>query len=258
MAATLDHERVRAQLEAAGCITADAEALELRRAAPDDATLRSWIQRRMDGEPLAWITGSTTFCGRRILIDPGVYVPRWQTEALARRAADVLPRDGGRAVDLCTGSGAVAAHLAAEAPDAIVIATDLDVRSARCARRNGVIAIVADLGEPIRSTSADVVTAVAPYVPTASIDLLPSDVRPFEPRLALDGGRDGLDIVHRAAITAARLLRPAGWFLTEIGGDQADILHDVLVRLGFGEIDPWYDDEGDLRGIAAQTTHRTS
>jgi len=97
-----------------------------------------------------------------------------------------------------------------------------------------------------------VVTAVAPYVPTASIDLLPSDVRRFEPWLALDGGHDGLDIVRRAAATAARLLRPEGWFLTEVGGDQADLLHDLLAPLGFGEIDPWYDDEGDVRGVSAR------
>jgi release factor glutamine methyltransferase len=168
----------------------------------------------------------------------------------------VLPRDGGRAVDLCTGAGAIAVHLAAEIPGARVIGTDLDVRSVRCAQRNGVVAVVADLGEPLRGASVDVVTVVAPYVPTDGLELLPSDVRLFEPRLALDG--DGLDIVRRAAATAARLLRPSGWFLSEVGGDQADPLHGVLAELGFGEIEPWYDDEGDLRGISAQATHITS
>jgi release factor glutamine methyltransferase len=207
---------------------------------------------------LAWITGSTTFCGHQILVDPGVYVPRWQSEALARRAAEVLPRDGGRAVDLCTGAGAIAVHLAAEIPSARVIGTDLDARSVRCAQRNGVVAVVADLGEPIRGASVDVVTVVAPYVPTEGLELLPSDVRLFEPLLALDGGRDGLDIVRRAAATAARLLRPSGWFLSEVGGDQANLLHSVLAELGFGEIEPWYDDEGDLRGISAQATHITA
>ncbi len=250
----VDHEHVRARLAAAGCVAAESEAVELRRAAPDDQTLESWIQRRARGEPLAWLTGSTRFCGHRILIDPGVYVPRWQTETLARRAAGVLPREGGRAVDLCTGSGAVAVHLASAAPAACVIGTDRDATSVRCARRNGVAAIVADLGEPIRSASVDVVTAVAPYVPTGSLDLLASDVRRFEPRLALDGGDDGLDVVRRAAASAARLLTPGGWFLVEVGGDQDEVLHDVLARLGFDEIEAWYDDDGDLRGVAAQAT----
>lgn len=249
-----DRDHVGARLAAAGCIAADAEAAELRRAAPDQPTLETWVQRRERGEPLAWITGSTTFCGHRILVDPGVYVPRWQSEELARRAVEVLPRNGGRAVDLCTGAGAIAVHLAAEVPGALVIGTDLDVRAARCAQRNGVVAVVADLAEPLRGASVDVVTVVAPYVPTGRLELLPSDVRLFEPRVALDGGRDGLEVVRRAAVTAARVLRPSGWFLCEVGGDQADVLHGVVAELGFGAIDPWYDDEGDLRGIAAQAT----
>jgi len=253
-----DQDGVRARLAAAGCVAADAEAAELRSAAPDDATLETWVRRRERGEPLAWITGSTRFCGHRISVDPGVYVPRWQSETLARRAAEVLPRDGGRAVDLCTGAGAIAVHLAAQVPSASVIGTDLDMTSVRCARRNGVAAVLADLGEPIRSASVDVVTVVAPYVPTEDVELLPSDVRLFEPRVALDGGRDGLDIVRRAAATAARVLRPVGWFLAEVGGDQAELLDGVLVELGFRAIEPWYDAEGDVRGISARATHLTT
>lgn len=251
-AGRIDHDEVRARLAAAGCVAAGAEATELLGAAPDAATLASWVRRRERGEPLAWLTGATTFCGHRVVVDTGVYVPRGQTEELARRAADALPRAGGRAVDLCTGSGAIAVHLAAAAPGALVVGTDLDATAVRCARRNGIAAMVADLGAPIRSASVDVVTVVAPYVPTADIDLLPADVREFEPRSALDGGHDGLDLVRRAAVAAARLLRPAGRFLTEIGGDQADLLHDHLVALGFEAIDAWYDDEDDLRGLSAR------
>ena len=258
MSAQFDHDGVRARLVAAGCVAADAEAAELRSAAPDDPTLASWVRRREGGEPLAWITGSAPFCGHRILVDPGVYVPRWQSEVLARRAAQMLPRHGGVAADLCTGAGAVAVHLASAVPNAVVIGTDIDERSIRCARRNGVAAVVADLGAPLRSASFDVVTVIAPYVPTASIELLPTDVQAFEPRSALDGGRDGLDIVRRAAAHAARLLRPGGWLLAEVGGDQADLLHGGVNDLGFDEIDWWHDDEGDLRGFMARATRSTT
>lgn len=248
-------DELRTRLDAAGCVATDAEALELRRAAPDGLVPEAWVQRRERGEPLAWITGSTRFCGHEIRVDPGVYVPRWQSEALARRAADVLPHRGA-AADLCTGTGAVAVHLGHEAPKASIVGTDLDIRAVRCARRNGVAVAVADLGAPLRGASFDVVTVVAPYVPTRRIDLLPADVRRHEPRLALDGGDDGLHVVRGAAASAARLLRPGGWFLAEVGGDQAEPLHDELTRLGFAAIDPWHDEEGDLRGVASMAGER--
>ncbi|MCU1451556.1 MAG: methyltransferase, partial [Acidimicrobiales bacterium] len=158
--------RVVRRLIAAGCVAADEEAAELRTAAPDEAALEAWLRRREQGEPLAWITGSMLFCGRRLRVEPGVYVPRIQSEELARRAAALLP-DRGRALDLCTGVGAVAAHLMAQVPTATVIGLDVDERAAACARRNGVPTAVADLAEPLRGDGQfDVVTAVAPYVPT--------------------------------------------------------------------------------------------
>jgi len=103
-----------------------------------------------------------------------------------------------------------------------------------------------------------VVTVVAPYVPTAAIHLLPSDVRRFEPERAIGGGVDGLVIVRRAAAEAARLLRRGGWFLTEVGGHPADASCDDLVALGFRAIEPWHDDDGDLRGVAARTRSSSS
>lgn len=244
-------EVVAERLAVAGCIAAADEAAELVAAAPGVAALESWIHRREQGEPLAWIIGSTTFCGRRIEVQPGVYVPRWQSEELAHRAVALLPA-GGRGADLCTGSGAVAAHLAASVPGTTVIGTDLDRAAVRCARRNGVTAVVADLGAPLGTAAFDVVTAVAPYVPTDRLALLPADVRRYEPRSALDGGPDGLALVGRAAADAARLLRCGGWFLAEIGGDQADLVAQLLRTVGFAEIQPWWDEEGDVRGVAAQ------
>lgn len=236
---------------AAGCVAAAEEATELLAAATDEATLEMWLRRREQGEPLAWITGTVVFCGQPLQVAPGVYVPRLQSEELARRAAAVLPGNG-RAVDLCTGAGAVAAHLMAEVPTAAVVGIDIDVRAVACARRNGVPAAVADLAGALRSDGGvDVVTAIAPYVPTSELGLLPAGVQRYEPRGALDGGSDGLDLVRRVVAAAGRLLRPGGWLLVEVGGRQDELLTPILAAAGFDRATPWWDEDGDLRGIAA-------
>ena len=251
-------EQVVARLSAAGCVAAGEEAGELIAAAPDVSTLDAWLGRRERGEPLAWITDSMQFCGRTVHVEPSVYVPRVQSEELARRAAALLP-DGGSAVDLCTGSGAIAVHLAAEVPTATVIGVDVDIRAVRCARRNGVRALVADLARPIPERGEfDLVTAVAPYVPTGQLRLLPPDVQRYETRAALDGGEDGLDLVRRVIAAAGRLLRRDGWMLIELGGRQDEDLMSELVASGFARPEPWWDDDGDLRGLAAQAIGTTT
>ncbi|HEY1281498.1 MAG TPA: hypothetical protein VGF22_17600, partial [Acidimicrobiales bacterium] len=180
------------------------------------------------------------------------FVPREQTEELARRAAAVLPDDGW-ALDLCTGTGAVAAHLRAVRPGATVIATDVDGGAAANAGRNGVAAVVTDLDAALAPTAAfDVVTAVAPYVPRGDLHLLPADVQRHEPRVALDGGVDGLDVVRRIVAVARRRLRPGGWLLVEIGGAQDVALAPDLGRAGFTDVTTWRDEDGDLRGLAAR------
>ena len=242
---------VTARLAAAGCIAPAEEAEALLATGPDDVTLETWLRRREGGEPLAWILRSTTFGGLRLRIEPGIYVPRPQSEELARRAAAVLPA-GGRLLDLGTGSGAVAAVVADRVPGAVVTGCDRDRAAARGARSNGVPVVVADLGAtPIRSRSIDVVVAVAPYVPTDAIRLLPPDVQRHEPRLALDGGADGLDLVRAVARTAAEVLRPGGWLLVELGADQDTLLAPTLAILGFAPAATWADEDGDLRGLAA-------
>jgi release factor glutamine methyltransferase len=245
-----DRKDVAARLARAGCVAAAEEAAELVALATDEPTLHAWIARRERGEPLAWITGRLRFAGRTIRVDRGVYVPRIQSEELARRAAALLPARG-RAADLCTGAGAIAAAVAAARPQATVIAADLDPRAVGCARSNGVRSVVADLGRGLHNAAFDVVTAVTPYVPTGDLRLLPADVQRYEPRAALDGGADGLDVVRRLARGAARLLRPGGWLLTEIGGDQDTALRPLLAAAGFASPKFWYDGDGDLRGVAA-------
>lgn len=238
------------RLRAAGCIAAEEEAALLRAACgSSDEALERAVLRREAGEPLAWITGSVEFCGRPLHVSPGVYVPRPSSEDLAVRAAALLPR-GGTAADLCTGTGAVAAHLVATGRGRRVVGVDLDPRAVANARRNGVPAMVGDVDGPLRDGAFDLVTAVVPYVPTAVLPALTSDAG-WEPRAALDGGRDGLDVVRRAIIGAARLLRPGGWFVTELGGEQDDLVAGPLDAAGFEPAEPWFDDDGDLRGISA-------
>jgi release factor glutamine methyltransferase len=251
----LDRDSVTQILAETGSIAPREEADELVAAAGDDPDLLAGlVSRRTEGEPIAWLTGSATFCGIGLFVAPGVYVPRPQSEPLARRAASLVPA-AGVAADLCTGTGAIAAVLAASAPTASVVATELDGSAARCARRNGVEVFEGHLDDPLPrrfERRVDVVTAVVPYVPTGSLHLLPRDVRTFEPRLALDGGPDGTDLLVEVVRRSPRWLRPGGWLLLELGGDQAAPIGRLLQHVGFEGIDVMSDADGDARGICGQ------
>ncbi len=254
-----DRSSVVERLSRAGCIAAAEEADELLRAAAGDPDLlERLVHRRTRGEPLAWLTGTTTFCGIELTVAPGVYVPRPQTEALARRAAALLP-PGGIGVDLCTGAGAIAAVLAAADRSARVLATELDPAAAACARENGVEVLAGDLDEPLPAElegQVDVLTAVVPYVPEDELHLLPRDVRDHEPRGALDGGPGGMRLLTEVARRAPRWLRPGGAMLLELGGDQACALDPLLPGLGFGDPEVLKDAEGDPRGICVRFGER--
>ena len=242
------------RLAAAGFLSTREEAEELRGAAGgDECLLAALAERRLAGEPLAWVVGSAAFCGLRVRVEPGVYVPRPHTEELALRAAGRLPARG-TAVDVCTGSGAVAAVLAARRPDATVIATDVDERAVACARANGVDARAGDLFAPLPAElrgRVDVVTGVVPYVPAPELGSLQRDTFAFESALAYDGGPDGTTVLRRALAGAAAALRPGGAALLELGGDQADLLAGDLDRLGFAVDGVLTDEDGDVRGIEA-------
>jgi release factor glutamine methyltransferase len=241
-------------LGAAGCVAPAEEAEELLRAAGAGVgVLEELVARRRRGEPLAWIIGSVDFCGMRVHVDPGLYVPRPHTEVLARRAASLLPGDG-IAVDLCTGSGAVAAVMRSVHPDATVLATDRDRRAIECARSNGVTAFLGDLDEPLPSSlerRVDVMTAVVPYVPTEELHLLPRDVVAYEPRHALDGGPRGTAFLERVAELSVRWLRPGGRVLLELGGDQALAVATTMSVVGLSTFRVHRDGDGDDRAIEA-------
>jgi release factor glutamine methyltransferase len=250
----ISRETLSDRLASAGCVASDEEADELTEAAAgDEAVLEGMVARRETGEPLAWITGGVTFLGRRIIVHPGVYVPRPQTEALARRAIELLPEEG-VAVDVCTGSGAIAAVMAEARPQARILATDIDPGACRCAAANGVEVLVGHLADPLPPDlrgRLDVVVAVVPYVPSDEMVYLPRDVRTHEPGLALDGGPGGTVVLEEAVRAATRWLRPGGSLLLELGGSQDRTLQAVLSSCGFQTTGRQLDADGDLRGIEA-------
>lgn len=252
----LDQEALVALLGEAGCVAPDEEAAELLLAAAGDgAWLGAAVARRLQGEPLAWICGSAEVGGLRLRVGPGVYVPRrWQTPAVAARAAALLPA-GGTAVDLCTGAGTVAAVLTRAVPTATVLGTELDPAAARCARGNGVTVLEGDLFDPLPARlrgMVDVVTAVAPYVPSHALPLLPRDTLAHEPAVALDGGPDGLAVVRRIAREAGPWVHPGSWLVLELGPDQVGAAAALLRAVGWRDGGVVVDPDGDACGVVAQ------
>lgn len=257
----LARARVVDSLARGGFVSPDAEADVLIAAAAEGVgPLDELVRRRLGGEPLAWITGSIRFCGTSIRVRPGVFVPRPHTETLAIRASALLPDDG-VCVDLCTGSGAVAVVVMAAHPGATVVGTDIDPVAVACARENGVDARLGDLDEPLPHSlhgRVDVMTAVVPYVPTEALHLLPRDVLAHEPRHALDGGDGGTAMLVRASEAAARLVRPGGSVLLELGGTQAKPVAARLRALEFEAIEVHRDDDGFDRALEARRVSTSS
>jgi release factor glutamine methyltransferase len=251
-------DALSSRLSRAGFVDACEEAREMVEAAGGDCeVLDRWVTRRLDGEPLAWLTGYVTFFGHRILLDPGVYVARPQTELLARRAIDLLP-ERGLAADLCTGSGAIAVALRNAHPRARVVGTDIDANAVSCAAKNAVEVYRGHFADPLPEAlfgQVDVVVAVVPYVPTDEMIFLPRDVRRYEPRRALDGGKNGMVLLEQAVSSGAQLLHAGGSLLLELGGNQDEQLLPCLRQAGFSISARLHDDDGDLRGIEA-TFHR--
>ncbi|MDT7748309.1 MAG: release factor glutamine methyltransferase, partial [Pseudonocardiales bacterium] len=203
------------RLRAAGCVYAEDEARLLISSARTPADLAAMVDRRVRGLPLEHVLGWAEFCGLRIAVDTGVFVPRRRTEFLVRQAAS-LARPGAVVLDLCCGSGAVGAALAATVERAEIHAVDIDPAAVLCARRNlaGGQVYEGDLYEPLPDAlrgRVDVLVANAPYVPTEAIGLMPPEARVHEPRVALDGGSDGLDVQRRVTAEAPRWLASGGY-----------------------------------------------
>jgi release factor glutamine methyltransferase len=228
-----------ARLRAAGCVFAEDEARLLVEAAGTAAELAALVDRRVAGEPLEQVLGWADFCGRRVLVRPGVFVPRRRTELLVREAASVTP-PGAVVVDLCCGSGAIGAVLLAAGDRVELHAVDIDPAAVSCARANieaagGGQVYRGDLYEPLPEAlqgTVDVLVANVPYVPTEAIGTLPPEARDHEPQVALDGGADGLDVLRRVSADAARWLAPGGHLFVETSEGQVERAVDTFTRDG--------------------------
>ncbi|GLZ28304.1 N5-glutamine S-adenosyl-L-methionine-dependent methyltransferase [Lentzea sp. NBRC 105346] len=227
-------DTVVARLRAAGCVFAEDEARLLISTARSTAELDDMVERRVEGLPLEHVLGWAEFCGLRVAVDPGVFVPRRRTEFLVRQALSVAADDA-VIVDLCCGSGAVGAALLAARPFSSVYAADVDPAAVRCARRNLPRVFEGDLyaalPESLRGTIS-VLVVNAPYVPTSAIPLMPPEARDHEPLVALDGGTDGLDIQRRVAREAPSWLAPGGHLLIETSVVQAPALRECFAQAG--------------------------
>ena len=225
-------------LRAAGCVFAADEARLLAEAARTPARLAELLHRRVAGEPLEHLLGWAEFCGLRVALSPGVFVPRRRTALLVELAARLVA-PGAVVVELCCGSAAVATVLATREPGLRTHAIDVDPAAVRCALTNleplGGHVYEGDLDAPLPGAllgRADLVVANAPYVPTSAIALMPPEARDHEPAVALDGGVDGLDVQRRVAAAAPRWLAPGGHLLIETSWQQAPQTVDLVGRAG--------------------------
>jgi release factor glutamine methyltransferase len=187
---------------------------------------RTLVRRRASGYPLPYLTGHVEFYGLEFEVTPEVLIPRPETETLVDLA---LARQPATVVDVGAGCGCVAVSLAVRLPDAVIYALDISPAALAVAQRNverhGVVErvwlMVGDVLNP-RPGPVDLVVSNPPYIPTGECGSLPASVRNHEPRLALDGGPDGMEIVRRLLAQAPAVLRPGGGLLIEIGADQGE------------------------------------
>ncbi|HZZ95740.1 MAG TPA: putative protein N(5)-glutamine methyltransferase [Jatrophihabitantaceae bacterium] len=223
------------RLRAAGCVFAEHEARLLIAEARTVAERERLVDRRVAGEPLEYVLGWAEFAGLRIALEPGVFVPRRRTEFLVAQAAKAT-KPHAVVVDLCCGSGALGAALAAAQPGIELHAADLDPVAVRCARRNIAGAVYeGDLFDALPQAlkgHVDVLLANAPYVPTDAVALMPPEAREHEARAALDGGRDGLDVLRRVIADTPHWLAGNGTMFVESSDEQAPPLAAAMHGVG--------------------------
>ncbi|MBL1087325.1 putative protein N(5)-glutamine methyltransferase [Streptomyces actinomycinicus] len=224
-------------LRGAGCVFAEEEARLLLDAAASPAELAALVHRRVAGEPLEVILGWAEFCGLRVRVDAGVFVPRQRTRFLVGLAAE-LARPGAVVVDLCCGTGAIGAAVAARVPGIELSCADVDPAAVRCARLNvGPDAQVykGDLYDALPDAlrgRVDVLVVNAPYVPTDEMAMMPPEARDHEPKHALDGGADGVEVHRRVAAGAPEWLAPGGSLLIETSEEQAPLTARAMADHG--------------------------
>jgi release factor glutamine methyltransferase len=244
------------RLRAAGCVFAEDEARLLIAEAATPGELDAMVRRRVGGLPLEHVLGWAEFRGLRFAVDPGVFVPRTRTGFLVEQAVAVA-RPSAVVVDLCCGSGAVGAALAAEVERVELYAVDIDPAAVHCARRNVTGRVYqGDLYDPLPESlrgRVDILVCNAPYVPTGAIGMMPPEARIHEPKVALDGGADGLDILRRVTAGAQDWLASTGYLLFEAGQGQVPDAVEMVAAAGlFARV--VRDDEHNATVVVAHET----
>jgi len=224
---------------------------------PELASYRALVKRRAGGEPTAYLTGAREFFGHRLAVDARVLIPRPETEQLAELGLEALP-EGGAALDLGTGSGALALALALGRPGAAVTAVDLSPEALEVARANAaalgaaVTFLAGDLYAPLPAGARyDLIVSNPPYVPTGELSRLQREVQ-REPRLALDGGADGLAVLRRVVAGAPARLTAGGTLLMEMHESHLETLPALCLAAGFASAEA----RRDLAGLPRLTLAR--
>lgn len=227
----------------------------------DLARYRDLVRRRVEGEPTAYLVGRKEFFGHPFRVDARVLVPRPETELLVEAALAALP-EGGRALDLCTGSGCIAVSLALGRKGTRVLATDVSEEALALARENaaalGAVVELAtgDLWSAVHGGERfDVVTANPPYIPTKELAGLSPEVR-REPCIALDGGEDGLAVLRRIVEGAPARLTPGGTLVVEMHESHEGVLPGLCLAAGFARAEARRDLAGLPRLVVAAMAGR--
>lgn len=241
---------------------------------PADARARfaGLVQQRLSGVPLAYLTGRQRFMDLEMIAGPGALIPRKETEIVARAAVELarkLATEQGTVtvMDVCTGSGNVAAAVAVHEPRAIVFAADLSEEAVELAKQNvahlGVAGrvtlrsgdLLAPFDTPEHVGHVDLLTCNPPYISSGRVSEMPSEIAQHEPRLAFDGGPLGVRILQRLMKEAPRMLRPGGWLTFEVGLGQGPSVAERMRRAGpYASVETVADSEGQVRVLVAQTT----
>lgn len=224
--------------------------------------VRELIDRRLSGEPIAYVTGSWEFYGLPLVVDRSTLIPRMDTEVLVDSALKILrgrSKMDARVLDLCTGSGCIACAIASELPASRVVAADIDPRCVSICRRNvllnnlspRVTSIDADaLGAPpMLIGSFDMLVSNPPYIASAEIDTLDASVREYEPRKALDGGEDGLRFYREIVRRWKSVIREGGHILFEVGETQSAEVQKLLRLASFKDVEAVKDTAGIERVV---------
>lgn len=232
------------------------------------ARFRDLVRRASEHEPIAYLTGRAHFFSLEFEVTPDVLIPRPDTETIVEHVLQQVRFTPGlevpRVLDLCTGSGCIAAAIAHHLKAAAVLAIDLSEAAIAVARRNverlglaeRVLLAVGDLYGPLEAqiTAApfDLIVSNPPYIPSAAVGKLDRNVRDYEPRQALDGGRDGLEVVRRVVAGAPARLQPGGRLYVEIQFDQGEAAKQIAADAGLVEVRILRDHAGNDRVLHAR------